>query len=77
MYNFLLPIAIKGIYSPCGGEGGSSLPMGEGGGRGRWLGQFPTTSIAPSYEALYLISLSPLSPFTMKPLLLRSYSLSH
>ncbi|MDO4959602.1 MAG: cytochrome c biogenesis protein ResB [Prevotellaceae bacterium] len=25
----------KGDYSPCGGEGGSSLPMGEGGGRGR------------------------------------------
>ena len=24
----------SGNYSPCGGEGGSSLPMGEGGGRG-------------------------------------------
>ena len=24
----------RGNYSPCGGEGGSSLPMGEGGGRG-------------------------------------------
>ena len=27
-------ITIKGNYSPCGGEGGSSLPTGEGGGRG-------------------------------------------
>ena len=26
----------RGNYSPCGGEGGSSLPMGEGGGRGRF-----------------------------------------
>ena len=27
--------AKNGNYSPCGGEGGSSLPTGEGGGRGR------------------------------------------
>ena len=33
---YIFPIAIKCIYSPCGGEGGSSLPMGEGGGRGRF-----------------------------------------
>ena len=26
----------RGNYSPCGGEGGSSLPMGDGGGRGRF-----------------------------------------
>ena len=33
------PIAENGNHSPCGGEGGSSLPMGEGGGRGRnWSG---------------------------------------
>ena len=32
---YIFSIAIKCIYSPCGGEGGSSLPMGEGGGRGR------------------------------------------
>ena len=29
-------VANDGNYSPCGGEGGSSLPMGEGGGRGRF-----------------------------------------
>ena len=34
-YNNESLIAKKGNYSPCGGEGGSSLPMGEGGGRGR------------------------------------------
>ena len=34
-YNNESLIAKKGNYSPCGGEGGSSLPTGEGGGRGR------------------------------------------
>ena len=32
----------RGNYSPCGGEGGSSLPTGEGGGRGRWGFHFIT-----------------------------------
>ena len=33
-YNNESLVAKKSNYSPCGGEGGSSLPMGEGGGRG-------------------------------------------
>ena len=71
---YLLPLeGVRGVelvtYSDVINIG---LPFGKDG-----LGQFPTTSIAPSYDALYLVSLSPLSPFTMKPLLLRSYSLSH
>ena len=35
--NMVPELANNCNYSPCGGEGGSPLPTGEGGGRGRWL----------------------------------------
>ena len=42
-------VANDGNYSPCGGEGGSSLPMGEGGGRG------PFSIVCNTLAGLYIV----------------------